>query len=175
MSIEQRAEDLRWYAIRSHPQQEERATVNLEAWGVETFSPRLKKGRRNEFTGVTTYFSKPMFTGYIFARFDADRLLHKVWYTRGVQSVISFGGSPAPIADEVIELLQAQVSEDGYIRLGEELKHGDKIIVTEGPLKNFVGVFERRMKGSERVMVLLDTVSFQGRLAVESDAVKKAA
>nr|QEO74513.1 hypothetical protein [uncultured bacterium] len=116
-----------------------------------------------------------MFPGYIFARFDADRLLHKVWYTRGVHSVIGFGGSPSPIADEVINLLQTQVGEDGYIKLGDDLKRGDKIVVTEGPLKNFVGVFERRMQGSERVMVLLDTVSYQGRLAVESDAVKKAA
>ena len=175
MSIEQRAESPCWYAIRVNPQQEERANGNLTAWGVESFSPRLKKGRRNEFTGITTYFSKPMFPGYIFARFDADRLLHKVWYTRGVHSVIGFGGSPSPVADEVIDLLQTQVGEDGYVKLGDDLKRGDKIVVTEGPLKNFVGVFERRMKGSERVMVLLDTVSYQGRLAIESDAVKKAA
>jgi transcriptional antiterminator RfaH len=175
LSIEQRAEDLRWYAVRANPQQEERAAGNLDAWGVETFSPRLKKGRRNEFTGVVTYFSKPMFPGYLFARFDAERLLHKVWYTRGVHSVIGFGGSPAPIDDEVLELLQAQVGEDGYVRLGDELNPGDKIVVTQGPLKNFVGVFERRMKGSERVMMLLDTVNYHGRLVVESDAVKKAA
>lgn len=175
MSIEHRAESPCWYAIRVNPQQEERANANLEAWGVESFSPRLKKGRRNEFTGVTTYYSKPMFPGYIFARFDAERLLHKVWYTRGVHSVVGFGESPSPIADDVIDLLQAQVGEDGYVKLGVELKRGDKIVVTEGPLKNFVGVFERRMKGSERVMVLLDMVSYQGRLAVDSDAVRKAA
>ena len=175
MNIEQREEIPLWYAVRANPQQEERANDNLRAWGVETFSPRLRQGRRNQFTGATTFFGKPMFPGYIFARFDAARLLHKVWYTRGVHSVISFGGSASPIDDEVIDLLRAQVGEDGFVQLGDELKRGDKIVVTDGPLKNFVGVFERRMKGSERVMVLLDTVSYQGRLAVERNTVKKAA
>ena len=175
MNIEQREETPLWYAVRALPQQEERAAANLRAWAIETFSPKLRQGRRNQFTGATTYFSKPMFSGYIFARFDAARLLHKVWYTRGVHSVIGFGGSASPIDDEVINLLQSQVGEDGFVRLGDDLKHGDKVVVTDGPLKNFVGVFERRMKGSERVMVLLDTVSYQGRLAVEKEAVKKAA
>jgi transcriptional antiterminator RfaH len=175
VSIEQREEDLRWYAIRANPQQEERAAGTLRAWGVETFSPRLKEGRRNQFTGAMTYFGRPMFPGYIFARFDADRLLSKVWYTRGVNHVVGFGGSPAPIDDEVIELMQLRVGDDGFVRLGDELRRGDKIVITDGALKNFVGVFERGLKGNERVMVLLDAVSYQGRLSVERAAVKKAA
>lgn len=175
MKTEQREEGPRWYAVRANPQQEERAAANLCAWGVEAFSPRLKQGRRNEFTGATTYVGRPMFPGYIFARFDAASLLAKVWYTRGVQSVVGFGASPSPIDDGVIELLQSQVGEDGFVRLGGELRQGDKIVITEGPLKDFVGVFERGLKGSDRVMVLLDTVSYQGRMTVERDAVKRAA
>lgn len=175
MNIEQIEETRLWYALRANPWQEERAAYNLEAWGVETFSPRLRQGRRNQFTGITTYFGKPMFPGYIFARFDAGRLLHKVWYTRGVHSVLGFGLNPTPIDDEVIALLQAQVSEDGFVHPGGELKRGDKVVITEGALKNFAGVFERRMKGSERVMVLLDTINYRIRLTVDRDAMARAA
>jgi transcriptional antiterminator RfaH len=175
MGIEQREEDPRWYAIRTNPQQEERAAGTLKAWGVETFSPRLKEGRRNQFTGALTCSGRPMFTGYIFARFDAERLLSKVWYTRGVNHVVGFGGNPAPIDDEVIELLRLRVGEDGFVKMGDEPQRGDNIVITDGPLKNFVGVFERSLKGSERIMVLLDAVSYQSRLSVERESVKKAA
>lgn len=174
MNILQGADRSHWYVIRANPRQEERVTSNLCAWGVENFYPRLREGRRNQYTGAMTYFSKPMFPGYLFARFDADLLLSKIWYTRGVNSVVGFGGLPAPVDDEVIELLKSQVGQDGFIKLDGELRRGDKVFITDGPLKNFAGVFESRLKGSDRVMVLLNTVSYQGRLLVESSAVKKA-
>ncbi len=175
MNAELMEEGLRWYAIYTNPKQEERASSNLEAWGVRTFSPRLREGRRNQFTGAMTYVGKPMFPRYIFAQFDAAELLHKIWYTRGVDSVLSFGGNPVSIDDEIIALLQARVGEDGYVGLGEQFKPGDKVIITDGPLKNFAGVFERNLKDSERVMVLLTAISYQGRLCVEKDLVKKVA
>ncbi len=175
MKTEQKDEVSRWYAIQTHLQQEERAYSNLEAWGLYAFSPRLRKGRANQFTGVVTYSGRPMFPRYIFARFDAERLLHKVCYTRGVKNVVCFGGSPMPIDDEVITLLQARVGADGYVKLGGELQHGDRIVITGGPLKDFAGVFERGMKDSERVMVLLTTISYQGRLSVDRELVRKVA
>ena len=162
-----------WYAIHTNPKQEDRAHGNLLAWGVESFNPRLREGRRNQFTSAVTYYSKPMFPRYIFARFDAEKLLSKVWYTRGVKNVVGFGEGPSPIPDEVIEMLRAQVSADGYVKLCDEYKRGDELVITAGPLKNFRGVFERHAKDSERVLLLLDTVSYQGCLSVESDVVRR--
>lgn len=175
MNAERREEGLRWYAIYTNPKHEERANNNLESWGVPTFSPRLREGRRNQFTGAMTYISKPMFPRYIFAKFDAARMLNKIWHTRGVDSVLCFGGSPVSIDDEIIAMLQARVGEDGYVGLGEQLKPGDKVVITDGPLKNFAGVFERDMKDSERVMVLLTAITYQGRLCVDKDLVRKVA
>ncbi|HEX8560145.1 MAG TPA: transcription termination/antitermination NusG family protein [Pyrinomonadaceae bacterium] len=175
MKTELREDGACWYAIQTHLKQEDRAYCNLAAWGLRAFSPRLREGRRNQFTGAVTYFSKPMFSRYIFARFDAASLLHKICYTRGVKNVVCFGGSPVPIDDEVIAMLQARVGADGYVKLGEELKHGDRIVITGGPLKDFAGVFERGMKDSERVMVLLTTISYQGSFSVGKEMVRKVA
>jgi transcriptional antiterminator RfaH len=163
----------RWYAVQTNPKQEDRAHSNLLAWGVESFSPRLREGRRNQFTGVVTYYSKPMFTRYIFARFDAGKMLSKVWYTRGVNSVVGFGEGPSPIPDEVIEMLRARAGADGYIKLCDEFKRGDELEITAGLLKNFRGVFERHTKDSQRVLLLLDAVSYQGRISVERDTVRR--
>ncbi|MCA1616851.1 MAG: hypothetical protein LC800_22755 [Acidobacteria bacterium] len=162
-----------WYAVRTHPRQEDRAEFNLRAWQVETFNPRLREQRYNEFSGKPINLNKPLFPRYIFARFAADKLLHKVWYTRGVESVLGFGEGPASIADELIDLIKSKVGEDGFVRIKEELKPGDEVIIKHGPLKAFMGVFEREVESSDRIIILLNAVNYQGRVMVERHLVDK--
>jgi transcriptional antiterminator RfaH len=164
-----------WYAIHTHVQQENRAASNLEAWGVETFSPLYKECRYNQFTGAPTYFSKHFFPRYIFARFDAATLLHKICCTRGVHSVVSFGNGPIPIDDEVIRFIKERVGADGFIKIGEELKPGDQVKIKAGPLKNLTGVFECKMNASHRVQVLLKAINYQCRIQVDKSMIEKAA
>lgn len=162
-----------WYVIHTHPKQESRAENNLNAWGVETFCPRLKERRTNPYTNAPTYVVKHLFPRYIFARFDASSLLHQICFTRGVSSVVCFGDGPAAIGKEVIDLIRSQIAQDGFIRAGEPLRSGDKVEVRDGPLGSFVGIFEREMNDSERVMILLATVNYQCRFVVEKELVKK--
>jgi transcriptional antiterminator RfaH len=162
----------RWFLIHTQPKQESRAEYNLNAWHVETLAPKLKERRFQPYTGAPTYVVKPLFPGYIFALFK-PALLGKIHYTRGVHSVVSFGESPVTVEDEVIAAIRARVREDGFVHVGEELKPGDKVLIKSGPLKNLSGVFERELKASERVSILLTSVKFQSRLTVERDAIQK--
>jgi transcriptional antiterminator RfaH len=171
MNIASMDEPACWYAIRTRPKQEDRADVNLRAWQVPTFVPKLKGLRRSGYVG--RHASKPLFTRYIFARFDASRLLHKINYTRGVESVVSFGGSLVPIDDKIIDLIKDRVDEDGFIRLGEELKYGDKVTIKFGPLKNLGGIFQKRMKASDRVRILLNAASYQSHLLIDREMIER--
>jgi transcriptional antiterminator RfaH len=173
MNAESVADSPNWYAVHTKPKQEERAESNLKAWQVKTFAPKIRERRVNEFTGKPHYLVKPLFPGYIFAYFKISDLLHKVRFTRGVNNVLSIDGKPTPIDDEIIEIIIAKEDGDGFTRMGEELRPGDKVIVSKGPLRNFVGIFEGRYKDEERVSILLMTVSYQNRLVLERDAVKK--
>jgi transcriptional antiterminator RfaH len=174
MSVETVDELARWYVLHTHVHQENRAESNLRARSVETFNPRIKQRRLNEFTGAATYISKSLFPRYIFARFPAGALLHKVWFTRGVHSVVSFGESPTPVEDEIINHIQARVGADGFVALNEAFKPGDKVLIKEGPLANLSGVFEHELKDSERVMILLTTINYQGRVMVERERLGRA-
>ena len=69
--------------------------------------------------------------------------------------------------------MKAAQQDDGYIQIGAKLKAGDKVMIKNGPFKNFQGIFERRMNDSERVMILLDTISFQGHISIEQEMVEK--
>ena len=162
-----------WYAIYTNPNQEVRAESNLRAWGLETFNPKIKAVRRNPFTDAPNYVTKPLFPRYVFARFNAASLLHKVWFTRGVHSVVTFDESPARVDDEIIALLRAQEGEDGFVRLGDDFKYGDKVRIESGSFKDLVGILDRDIKDNERVMLLLTSLSYQGRVEIEKERVRK--
>jgi transcription antitermination factor NusG len=57
--------------------------------------------------------------------------------------------------------------------MGEDLHPGDKVIIGEGPLQSFVGIFDGYCKDEERVSILLTTVNFQSRAIVERQSIKK--
>ena len=162
----------RWYAIHTKSRQEERATSNLTAWNVDTFLPQLKQ--RSVRSG-SIWVNKPLFPSYIFARFDPTQLLNKVNFTRGVQNVVSFGGYATPVDDGIIELIKAQIGEDGFVSLFEEFETGNKVKINFGPLKNLEGVFESGIKDTDRVRILLDTVSYQSHVVIEKDMIEKIA
>lgn len=161
-----------WYAVRTKPREEDRADINLRTGQVQTFMPKLKEFPTSGYG--RSYISKPLFSRYIFAHFDANRLLHTVNYTRGVQNVVSFGGKPIPVDDRVINLIKAQVGQDGFIRMDEEFKPGDKVRIDSGPLVNLAGIFERKVKNTDRVRLLLGAVSYHGHVEVQREMVRKA-
>lgn len=173
MQREEALDNTRWYAIRTKPNQEDRACQNLIAWGVETFAPLLRKRCFGEYVASAVYRIEPLFRSYIFARFNAGNMLHKVRFTRGVHSVVSCSGVPTPIDDEIITLIQSR-AEDGFVRLDDDLKHGDKVVISGGQFKGLSGIFDRRASKSERVMLLLRTITYQACVEVESALVRKA-
>ena len=166
---------LRWYAIKTKFRDEDRVDKNLTAWGVETFAPRIKKRRNDPYPGSKPVFiSQSLFPLYLFARFDAGRMLHKIYYTRGVRSVVSFNGRPLPVEDEIVRLIQSRVDDGGFVQLYEELKSGEEVVINDGPLKGISGVFNRVMKDTCRVEILLNTITYQASIIVEKEMVQKA-
>ncbi|MDT5269200.1 MAG: transcriptional antiterminator RfaH [Acidobacteriota bacterium] len=160
----------RWYVIHTKPKQESRADYNLRAWQVETFFPLLKERSRG---GRSTYVVKPLFSRYLFARFRASELLHKVYYTRGVQSVVNFGEHPCHVEDECIELMKSRRDQDGFVRLRDEFNAGDRVMICNGPLRNLLGIFEGDYRDAERVSILLAAVGYQSRVVIEREFLRK--
>jgi len=140
---------------------------------VETLAPRVMTRRHVPTTGGTVSAVIPLFPRYSFARFQVNCLLHKINFTRGVDSVVSFGDRPMPVADKIIAIMQAHIAEDGLVKLGEEFKYGDTVKIQEGPFSSRMGIFERGVKDSERVMILLTAIMYQSHVLVDEAALKK--
>jgi len=163
-----------WYVVHTHPKQEDRTNTNLRAWGIETFNPTLKVNKYNEFTGKVTHLIKPLFPSYIFSRFNYNDSYHRVRYTRGVHSLVSFSNVPVPVDDEIVELVKSQIGGDGFVKTFDDFKAGDEVVINHGRFQNFCGVFEREIPDSDRVRILLNTVSFQAHVVVDRALVSKA-
>ena len=169
---------LHWYAVHTKPRQEERAehnlrTLNVGALNVETFTPKVREARLDPVTKQRIHVDKPLFPSYIFARFDTGPMLHKVWFTRGVDYVVNFGNTPVIVPDEIISLIRLQMGTDGYVKIGQELAIGDKVRIKAGPLNNFVAVFERNASAAKRIQLLLSAVSYQCRVEIDRDLIEK--
>lgn len=166
-------DNLPWYVIKTQPKQEVRAECNLKAWGINTFHPKISERSTSPFTGLVSYVIKPLFSRYIFAQFDVNTTYRRVCFTRGVHSVVNFGSGPVGVDGEIIKLIQSRVGEDGLVKLDNELNHGDQVMIDSGPMRHMVGVFQHDVKGTDRVAILLTAISYQGRVIVEKDLVKK--
>lgn len=173
MGVEKLSDSLLWYVIHTRPREETRADQNLRAWSVETFFPVIRKRSFNKSTRRPPYQAKPLFPGYLFARFDATRMLHKVRFTRGVHYVVHCDGQPVSVDQEILNLILERMGEDGFIKMSDDLRPGDKVVVNDGPFTNFVGVFERSIKHSDRIMILLTNIKYQGRITIETEMVRK--
>jgi transcriptional antiterminator RfaH len=154
-----------WYALAVRARQEDRAADNLKAWGIPTLAPKIDieaMGRQ-----------KLLFPGYIFARFELAHMAQKIRFTRGISHIVSFGGKPAEVADEIIAAISNRIRSDGAISLGRSLRPGDSVVITEGPLRDFEGVFEEELSDGERVRILLDTVAYTARMEISRYNLRK--
>ncbi len=149
---------LRWYVVQTKPKQEARAEANLREWGVETLAPRLPAGAAP--SGSRNLAGQPafLFPRYIFARFDAADLLHKVRLTRGVHDVVGFGEPATPVDDAVVTLIRSRALGHGSLRPAET-GPGVPVTIVGGPLRSLVGIFERACGNRDRVSILLETIA----------------
>jgi transcription antitermination factor NusG len=154
-----------WYAVRTKPQMEGRASENLTALGIKVFFPY--------FTLPKFPFKGPLFPGYIFIHCDLEPIFHKIRFCRGVSFVVSFGGNAAIIPEEVMQEIQRPADAHGTIASRPEISPGDPVVIHSDKLRNLRGIFERRLPGGERVRVLLSTIAYSAHVDVPDFQVAK--
>ena len=155
-----------WYVINTKPKKENQVERLFTEGGFEFYCPKYTHEKR----------VSPFFPGYGFLRFDFPAQFQLVKYTRGVKRVVGNDAGPIPIPEPTIQGIRAR-ERDGLIvfeRYGEQPRVGDEIEVVEGPLRGLRGLFQKEVGEKERVMILLNYVSYQGMLLIEKEKLKKA-
>jgi transcriptional antiterminator RfaH len=162
----------RWYVVATKPRNEERAANNLEQGKIEVLSPKLKirKFKEGQFFNVV----EPMFPGYIFVKFHPIDEFRLVKYTRGIKTIVNFGGRIVPVRDEMIDFIRARLEEGVATIQQRRFREGERIFIKDGPFKNLSGVFEKELDGRERVAILLDGINYCARMEIDRDLIASA-
>ena len=162
-----------WYVIQTKPKKEEEARSYLSARGIEIFSPLMEiSALRNGRMGKEL---KPLFPGYIFGNFDLEQNYPLVRWGRGVKKVLSFGGYPTPLSEELVEIIRERADTQGIVRLKHHFNANDVIRITAGPLRDLLGIFERWISDRERVRILLNLMGYQPAIEIHCSMIEKVA
>jgi transcriptional antiterminator RfaH len=158
--------DMHWFAIQTRPNAESVAESQLRALPIETLLPLARRPIRHA-TRAARMLLRPLFPGYLFARFCAAVSLRSVNYSRGILRVLgSAPDSPWPIDDEVIATIRTRLGAEGWVELRERpFAAGDSVRITAGPLAGWSGIFDCSLSDAERVVILIETLQ-QGRVVI---------
>jgi len=154
-----------WFVLNTKPKKEYQVERLFTEGGIQVYFPKYQHEKK----------VKSFFPGYGFIYFDFPAQYQLVRYTRGVKRIVGYEVGPIPIETEIIDQIKSRELE-GYIELnkfglGPEI--GDEIEVMEGPLKGLRGLFQREHTDKERVLILLNYVSYQGQLIIEKKKLRK--
>jgi transcription antitermination factor NusG len=157
-----------WFALQVRTRWESSTAVLLSGKGYEAFLPTYKTRKR--WNGRIREISAPLFTGYVFCRFDALKRL-PVLVTPGVISVVSRGRVPLPMDDSEIAAIQTVVSSGlraepwPYLKIGQRIRiERDVLAGLEGILVNF--------KGSHRIIVSVSLLHRSVALEIDRSCVR---
>ncbi|NOZ24615.1 MAG: hypothetical protein GXO94_00760 [Nitrospirae bacterium] len=164
-------ETANWYVIYTKPAQEDLVAKYLQIAKFDVLNPAVRK--RRFYKGRLRMIVEKLFPCYVFAKFDPERDYRLIKYTRGVRYVIgSRSGTPYTVDKSIIDSILSRM-KDGFIDLSaKELKPGDRLIITDGPMSGFEGVFLCE-RPKDRVLILLREISC--RLEIEKQSVSLAA
>ena len=154
-----------WFAVQSRPYREALAAAGLAHLGLNVLLPRIRQEQL--VCGTWRRVSRPLFPGYLFARFCPVTALESVRYSRGVLRVVGTMRCPTAVDTEVIASIRERVQTDGYIRLEPDpLIPGEEVEIQRGPLAGWMGRVEREWDDGRRVAILLETIH-QARVAID--------
>jgi transcription antitermination factor NusG len=166
--IDSQCDSQRWYALQVRTRWESSAAVLLSGKDYQTFLPTYKtKKRRN---GRVREVNAPLFPGYVFCQFDAQKRL-PILVTPGVIAVVGRGRVPLPVDDGEIAALRTIVSSGfraepwPYLELGQKIRiESEALIGLEGILINF--------KGNHRIVVSVSLLRRSVALEIDRSCVR---
>ena len=145
------------------------AKANLERQGFKAFLPLQNVTKRSAHKFVESQV--PLFPGYMFVKFDTARnAWRKVNSTLGVARIVSLGGTPTPVPNEIVNGFISRCDGEGILRPTQGFEVGQDVEVLRGPFANLVAKAEE-ISSDQRVWILIDLLGQSSRISLAKDAI----
>lgn len=152
-----------WFAIQVRAGREPVCATHLRARGYDVLSPSYHERRR--WSDRIKVVERALFAGYIFCR-TAPTVTAKIVTTPGVIRIVGNRNGPLAVKPDEIEAIQRIVDTERPAEPFEYLRHGDRVRVERGPLRDLEGIVVM-VRNRHRLIVSVSLL--QRSVAVEID------
>ncbi len=146
-----------WFLIYTKPKCEDVVSGKFVEKGFTVLNPKIKERRyiRRKLQETIS----PLFPCYLFVQFDLEKDYRLVRFTRGVRNVVGSEGAPTEVPPAIVGELQRRM-EEGFVRVvPKSFDPGAEVTIKAGPFEGFSAIFEKELKGRERVAILLKSLN----------------
>lgn len=159
--MSQAHEPARWYLIQTKPRQEARAQEHLQRQCFETYRPVKCAVTRRQ--GGIALREEDLFPGYLFIHMNqANDNWYPIRSTRGVARIVTFGGQPVPVHDDLIEQIRERLlSPPAKVHF----QPGEAVRITRGGFNDVEAIF-LAADGTERAVILLNLLQREQRVTL---------
>ena len=159
-----------WYLVYTKPRQERIAQEHLMRQHYHTYLPHIQVHRRRQ--QAYQLLIEPMFPRYLFIHLDEQNdNWGPIRSTRGVVTLVRFGGVAAKIPTDLIQILQQRENELNTVKKNKAIfQIGDEVCILDGVMAGYKGIFAAK-SGAKRVTILLDIVGKAMRVEMPIDSI----
>ncbi len=164
----------RWYVAQTQANAENKAVAHLARQGFATYLPRYLKRRRH--ARRVDVVAAPLFPRYLFVEINmAVQRWRSIYSTVGITRLVCNGEHPAPVPEQVVDVLKSRENTSGFIQLDHrpKFKTGDKIRILEGAFYDCLGIYDG-MPDRDRVGILLDLLGRKVRVVLDAEVIAAA-
>jgi transcription antitermination factor NusG len=159
-----------WFALYTKSRSEKKVNQELINKGIECYLPLEKKLKL--WSDRKKWVEEPFIRSYIFVKTE-EHELQSALNTMGVVSVIRFGGKPAKVQEEHINLIKSILSSDeNYELSAESFEPGEKVEVESGSLKGLFGELVHHLN-KYKVLVRINSINQNILIKINPSHLKK--
>ncbi|MFZ3201673.1 MAG: transcription termination/antitermination protein NusG [Candidatus Acidiferrales bacterium] len=158
----------KWFALQVRTRWESSTAVLLSGKGYKTLLPTYNARKR--WSGKVRDVTAPLFPGYVFCEFDAQKRL-PILVTPGVIAVVGRGRIPLPVDDGEIAAIERIVSSGLRAEPWPYLELGQKIRIETDVLTGLEGILIH-FKGNHRIVVSVSLLRRSVALEIDRSCVR---
>lgn len=162
-----------WYAVWVRTGQEERVLQMCRTMlSEQCFLPKYELKRKKD--GQWVKVEKPLFPGYLFFASDnVEILVNGLKEVPEFTKVLGDGQRPIALYTNEVEFLQKYTNENKVLEMSCGFLEGDRLVVTDGPLKDYQGKIVRIDRHKRVAMLEIEFFSRIVRMTVGLEVVRK--
>lgn len=160
----------KWFALYTKSRSEKKVNQELSYKGIECYLPLEK--RLKIWSDRKKWIEEPFIRSYVFVKIE-EKNLQKALNTFGVVSVVKFGGLPAVIQEDHINIIKSILSNSEEYEIStENFEQGEEVEIIHGSLKGFFGEMVHHLN-KYKILVRISSINQNILIRINPSYLKK--